>query len=192
MQGLRRQFSEYCAGRQAKSRWVRRPGPGSGMVSERASGLLSASPSRISTRSMRPPSVRFSLARATFEGSNSVVMTRPAVVPERRGQVECRNAKRGSEVDDRPRARASRQHVEQHAGFTRDASAATARQMKARRGSQNFFAILFTKIRIPCYITQMGEIEFGLYGVPGRRRKKGGNFLIFFRRNPLKSPDSKK
>jgi hypothetical protein len=45
---------------------------------------------------------------------------RQYIVAQSRGKVEGRDAERGPELDDRPRARASRQHVEQRARLSRD------------------------------------------------------------------------
>jgi hypothetical protein len=56
-------------------------------------GLI-ASPSRISTRSDKPAAVKFSRARLTFDGSNSVPMSRPpCVVLERGGEMHCRQGR---------------------------------------------------------------------------------------------------
>src|SRR3984957_20537613 len=45
--------------------------------------------------------------------------TAAAIVPERRGEMQGGAAKRGSELDNRSRAQASRQHVQQRAGLAR-------------------------------------------------------------------------
>ena len=88
---------------------------------DRAPASRSASPSRISTRSMRPPAVRLSRARATLDGSNSVVIRRPPPLSRSaaaRCRVEMPNEVPNSTIVRAPRA--SRQHVEQRAGLARD------------------------------------------------------------------------
>src|SRR5262249_25551891 len=66
---------------QAQHLGIKRLAPSSSsksIVSGRSTlSVLSASPSRISTRSISPPSVRFFRARATLDGSNSLVIRRP-------------------------------------------------------------------------------------------------------------------
>ena len=70
---------------------------------------------------MRPPAVRLMpgprhLGRLELAG-DQVAAT---IVPQCRGEMQGRDAERGPELDDRPRAAASRQHVEQRAGLSRD------------------------------------------------------------------------
>jgi hypothetical protein len=100
------------------------------MVSGRsAASVCSASPSRISTRSIEAAGLQVGagarhLGRLELGGDQAAA----AVVAQGRGQVQGRDAERGPELDDRARAAAARQHVEQRAGLARDGSGTSFRR----------------------------------------------------------------
>ena len=70
---------------------------------------------------MRPPAVRLSWGSRHLGWLELASdQAAAAIVTRGCGEMQGRYAERGSELDDRPRAAASRQHVDQRAGLSRD------------------------------------------------------------------------